>query len=1186
MIGGKMDTDVEYISQLNTNQHIKKLEYFIGRFQTPSSCNYTNIINPGKKDGHYFLPFTDERIPLNNISFDIFCSENGSDVSVLEEHLADLIGKNNSSFMTPMEEFFALLEECRLENLVLRYCEKQYFKVPVKLKNLKPVPLDVFGDDLLDPLDSLDSLDSAPSLCHSATEQNSKLSEELSSDCSCIELDFDVYQKEPERVINDTHYYTLVHSISAILAEHLDFGNMPYPNGIVDKNGITTEVKIHVAILRKPEVVETTHSKYSKCWKDSFHIRFFVKVSKQYKKHLVDTINERGTLAVAFRNLPIINPFNEVLDPNSVSYPVMFLGSMKMKGKIPHQFYKLYSVEFSNWPSPAPLLTEVNDLNPIPNNAPPVKIVDPEDRRRRIIKHPRPKFKYNLCYELSVNYEAPYGLIKKREVQPKNELAELIRSQAERRKSNLVPYDELEETRSHVTDLTVRDYQAKYLQKILDILKPERAERFESWKSVVIILARENPDYKPLAVYFSQRCPRSWVKDGAAQLDSIWEWALQHPLSDSVAGDEEDPEGCRRISTLYAWAKEDNPVKYRELQDFNAFTKLQKMAFKFSGRLHESNFAEVLKVMYGDIFIVDENEFSTARGRDRRWYEFVFPEDQIYDAGCAYKYRWERYPDNLDKYISKKLPDYLKFIQAWVEEKCEESSSEEGAQKFYATVRKNLEESEASLGKATMIRNILSRCEIEFRQRGFLENLDKEPNVIGVGNGVLKLYPATEMIQRFHTIPISRTTRVPYVRERIDLNDPNWSTNHPNPYVRHLLIEIQRLFSGETDAFVYTMCYLASSLDGKKKNPLFFLWLGEGSNGKSFLLELHIKTLHSVVQGGYAAKINSAFFTKESKTQGGPDSEKMMLKHARFAYCSESQEGDVLQMGKIKEYTSETISGNEKHQTQDMFEANCHFVFCTNHDPRITGRDYGTWRRILVYYFKMKFVDRPDPENPYEYKCDVKLVNEVPYDVKYKQAYLSILTHFYEMYRDLYNCNLNNISKPTIDRETQKYKDEQDTIERYISQQVIKVGEVYPGTSDKVVDVSLSDLANKYSEWHRRKIGELNVPMKDIIKAFPQTRLRKFIQKRFNDDYLTQHRVLSVGEEYNTVANSPSDASTIQINDDAFDICERDDNISDNTIDINDLNNLDDLDDPDKINETEEIDEVGEIDELDRDDLD
>lgn len=1162
-----MEEEVEFISQSNTNLHVKRLDNFlsVGKFQTPKNSKYTNIINQGKKDGHYFVPFSNESVPMHNISFDALDLTNDiSNKTILEEHLLEVGGRSNASYTTPIEEFFDLLEECRLQGLVLRYCEQQTFNIPVKKKCLKPIPSNVFSNEDIteitgeveDDLEDLDNLlDNEPEKVV-MSDMIKNLSDDISVDSSCIELDFDVYQREPTRIINNMHFYTLIFGISGIIAEHLDFGNVEHPAGIIEKNGISTMVRFHAAVLHKPDVVETTHKKYGKCWKDSFHIRFFIKVTKDYKKYLINVINERGLLANSFGNLPIINPFTEVLDSNSSRYPAMLLGSMKNSGKVPHFFDKLYRVDLGNWPTIAPLLTVLSDFDSLPTDAKPVKIPDPRDKRRRILKSPIPKYKYNLCYELSLNYEALGGLIKKRRVSPKEEVLSFIQSHTERSNSNLISNDELEETRMHVTDLTVRDYQAKYTQKILDILKPERVMDYGMWKSIIIILARENPDYKPLAIYFSQRCPLSWAKGGLSQLDNIWEWAISHPIAPANKdGKEDEVASYRSIGTLFAWAKEDNPVKYRELQEFNAFTKLQKMSFEFSGRLHETHFAEILKIMYGDVFIVDESEFSTSKGRDRRWYEFVFPENQTHDSGSSYKWRWEKYPDNLDKYISKKLPTYLKTIREWVQEKCESNVSEENTQKYYINIKKNLEDSESSLGKDVTIKHVISRCEIEFRRRGFLENLDKEPNFIGVGNGVLKLYPKTEMIQRFHEIPISRSTRVPYIREKIDMYDSEWSTNHPNPYIKHLFTEITRLFCGETDAFIFTMCYLSSSVDARKKNPLFFIWLGPGSNGKSFLLELHIKSLHEVVRGGYAAKMNAAYFVKETKSSG-PDSEKMMLKYARFSYCSESQEGDILQMGKIKEFTSETLSGNEKHQTQDMFEANCHFVFCTNHDPRITGRDYGTWRRIIVYRFKMKFVDNPEKDNPYEYKCDVKLVEEIPYDANYKQAYFSILMYFYEMYRDKFQCNLSKIPKPTIDYETQNYKDEQDIIERYITQQVIKIGEFYPGGENRVTNVSLSDLATKYIEWHRRKIGDIDISVKDIIKAFPQTRLKKYITKIHNDDYLTQHRILNMGELPEEYLEKKEEKPAIFDKKDLFDfVHDREDNII-STVDL-----IDDLDD-------------------------
>jgi hypothetical protein len=178
------------------------------------------------------------------------------------------------------------------------------------------------------------------------------------------------------------------------------------------------------------------------------------------------------------------------------------------------------------------------------------------------------------------------------------------------------------------------------------------------------------------------------------------------------------------------------------------------------------------------------------------------------------------------------------------------------------------------------------------------------------------------------------------------------------------------------------------------------------------------------------------------------------------------------------------------------------------------GRDHGTWRRILVYVFKMKFLDKPDPHNEHEYKCDVKLVNEVPYNELYRQAYMSILVYFYEMYRDKYNYNLENIPRNTINVETQNYRDDQDSLEKYISSRVKYIGKTYADSDEKVPNISLPDLANKYLEWHRRELGDISESIKDISREFKKTRLKKYIVTQISESYLVEHRILNIGERW------------------------------------------------------------------------
>lgn len=1129
-----MDSETKYITQTKINPHVKKLEAFLENeeFKTSKGCPYTNFVNQAKGET-YYIPTTIKPVSCDSLR----CEESiNIDLMLMESSSSDNKKQKASSYM---DELMILLEECRKSGAKLNFSEMQYSSIPEKIKKLKPPSDDVFNDtfdditcndDITCDIESTKNLNVLevdnelvvrPNMLPTAED----LAGDIHIDKSGIDLDFDILQRENVRVITDVNYHSLISTISKIIGKTLDLTSCSEPQDLLEGSGTNMAIKFHAVILRKPDIVELNDPKYGHCYKESFRLRIpGIKITKEHKIYIIKQILNSGILPFVFNGIQIINPWDDVIDPASAWHPLMFLGSAKRTSPIPHEFYGLYSVKFR----PAGdviLIQELRDFDPIPYSGPAIKIKDPSDGRRKITKVMPPRYKYNLCHELSVNYEAPGGLIKKREFSPRTEIETDIKTHAERTKGNLIDHHDLEEIKNNVADLSVRNSEANYLRRILDILDPNRVKTYEDWRWVIYILAWTNPDYKPLAIWFSYRFPGSWVKGGLAQLEENWNWALAHPR------DDDDPDK-RTVGTLYSWAKEDDPEKYEELQELNAFMKLKKLLFENAGKLNETHIAEVLYVMFGKKFVCDENPYSNAKTSERRWYEFVFPTDDIGRIkNSIYKWRREKgKPDSLDKYIAKKLPKYIEKVQEWVETQITESVTDEDQQKYYEIMKKNMKETIFSLGKDSMIKKILSRCEVEFRERGFEELLDTNTDVIGTGNGVLKVYPKTDMIQRYHEIPITRSTNVDY-----EPYDPQ------NPYIKHLETEIRRLFAHEEDAFIKTMCYLASSLDGRKKRPLFFIWLGEGQNGKSFLLELHINTLREVVKGGYGAKLNVSFFTQDRKSQGGPDSEKMMLKHARFSYCSESEPGDKLHMSKIKEFTSETLSGNEKHQTQDMFEANCHFVFGSNNDPRITGRDWGTWRRIMVYRFKMRFVPEPDPNNQFEYKEDVKFIEVVTKDPNYKKAYFSILVHYYEMYRDKYNSDLNNIKSPSIERDTRLYRNEQDTLSRFISEQIVHIGQVYPdkkepttGEPEKVADIPITELASSYITWYSAKIDHATQIRSEVIKWLKSSSLKKYVVNRYSGEYLVEHKILKIGEDH------PSHAENIAaINNEAIQISQQ-----------------------------------------------
>jgi len=390
--------------------------------------------------------------------------------------------------------------------------------------------------------------------------------------------------------------------------------------------------------------------------------------------------------------------------------------------------------------------------------------------------------------------------------------------------------------------------------------------------------------------------------------------------------------------------------------------------------------------------------------------------------------------------------------------------------------------------------------------------LDTNRTVIGVGNGVLRVHPVTQLINQYHDIPIARYTDVEYLPY-----DPG------NPFIRELEGAIRDLFANDQDAHDYTMMYLASTLDGKTKIPILYIWLGEGSNGKSFLLELHINTLRLVPAGGYGAKLPVEFLTTQRPAANASNPAMMVLKHARFVYFSESEQGDTLRMGNIKEITSETLSARNHNESQDNFRANCHFVFCSNHDPRVQGSDHGTWRRILVYRFKVKFCMNPDPDNIFEKKVNSKYIDEVPNDHNYKRAYLSILMKWYETYRNVYHSKLNHVPKPTIDKETLDFRNEQDKLNKFITTQVVHVG---PGTEkNPTPKIRLEEVVRAYIKWYQATVEHATLPQQEVMKAFKASALKKYLDESYGRTTLKEHVIVRLDQTGNPEEISDSEDS-------------------------------------------------------------
>lgn len=273
-------------------------------------------------------------------------------------------------------------------------------------------------------------------------------------------------------------------------------------------------------------------------------------------------------------------------------------------------------------------------------------------------------------------------------------------------------------------------------------------------------------------------------------------------------------------------------------------------------------------------------------------------------------------------------------------------------------------------------------------------------------------------------------------------------------------------------------------------------FIHHNSNGKSFIAEL-VKS----VLGKYGKKMPLAFLTDTRNKAANADSALMSLKEARLAYYSESNKQEVLNTAKLKEITSqETLSGRGLFKDQTEFRPVCHHMVTTNYHFSIKTTDHGIWRRIATYEFKMLFTPNPNPDNKYEKKEDPKFAQQFTYNDEIKKSFLSILV---EYYKDLYKNHggsLKNIQKPTIDKESNAYRNKEDIINRFIDDTCI----YSPGNK-----TCLSELVDKYEIWYECNVEKNRIPIKsEIEKQLENSKLIKYIEKTQTNRILKNIRLI------------------------------------------------------------------------------
>ena len=141
-------------------------------------------------------------------------------------------------------------------------------------------------------------------------------------------------------------------------------------------------------------------------------------------------------------------------------------------------------------------------------------------------------------------------------------------------------------------------------------------------------------------------------------------------------------------------------------------------------------------------------------------------------------------------------------------------------------------------------------------------------------------------------------------------------------------------------------------LTGDTSEQAFLVAYGEGSNGKSTLLE----TLR-LVFGDYGATVDMNSFLHSDRQRGSdatPDFARLPGK--RFATAAEINPGDRLAEKTVKTITGgEAMTARQLHKPFFEFHPVFKLILSCNVKPVIRGQDKGIWRRVMLLPFEQSF---------------------------------------------------------------------------------------------------------------------------------------------------------------------------------------------------------------------------------------
>lgn len=572
--------------------------------------------------------------------------------------------------------------------------------------------------------------------------------------------------------------------------------------------------------------------------------------------------------------------------------------------------------------------------------------------------------------------------------------------------------------------------------KLTELFSTKRATEYHSWLRVGWALHNTDTSLLDTWILFSKKSK----KYTEGECENVW----SNMKDDGYT-----------IRSLMLWAKEDNPDEYKNFtrEYFNNLLKNNDIDNTY-------NIAKALHCKYSDRFVCSDI-------KQHIWYYFE-------------NNRWNK-TSNGGKLITLMSTDFANYyLKKEIEYKKQAINSSESMKKTLLNDAEVFSKISKKLLDINFKEKIMKEAQYLFFEDDFTQRLDEKHHLIGFTNGVYDL-----TMKKFRDGQpddhISMTTGVFYKEY-----------NKSNPYIKHIEKFFESILPNKNVRH-YFLARLSSCISGENREEKAYFCTGSGGNGKSLCFKLM-----SLALGEYYISCPITIITKKRNAANQASPELARMKGPRCGVFQEPGEDEVINVGIFKELT-----GNDSFMVRGLFQDPVeitpqlkHFL-ATNDLPKITSDDGGTWRRIRVIHFPMKFVDNPNPENEFERKIDEKLKEKIP---QWAPTFASYLIHIYNKYYDVKN----KIPEPEeVMISTNKYRKAQDLIREYFELKIVV-------TDDKKDRIMKKELLADFRAWVKGEHDGEIIPKSQKLYEFFEKQLKQEYPKNggwrnvaFKDDDVT-----------------------------------------------------------------------------------